>query len=431
MLKSRIDFSGAKSFVTGYFLLLMFGVFPLFFTDRYSNIRHDKYSFFLATTAALTVAGILCLVLDRGKIRDFLRLSVTDISLLSLLVVMTVSTLLSDHSQDSFTGNQGRNCGLLLYIAFLLCYFFVSRFYEKSELVFIVFAASSAVVFALCILNFFGLDPLNMYADYPAYVRDDFTSTIGNKNLMSCFCCLCVPAFLVLFFIRKTAVRFFYLFVCVLGFAALICADSSSGILGIVPTLAFALLYRFRANKKLFRGLIIALAAALLCLCIAFCYFTFFDVKTPLGGFFRFFRFNAKWGTHRGYIWLKSFEIFKSFGFKNILFGCGPDTFYSAFAPYFSELQRLFGDASANCAHNELLNYLITTGIFGLSAYLALISSAVLRGVKRAEKSPEVLIFTLPIICCFCQSLVNIATPITTPLLFIFIALAENSARKT
>ena len=176
---------------------------------------------------------------------------------------------------------------------------------------------------------------------------------------------------------------------------------------------------------------IIALAAALLCLCIAFCYFTFFDVKTPLGGFFRFFRFNAKWGTHRGYIWLKSFEIFKSFGFKNILFGCGPDTFYSAFAPYFSELQRLFGDASANCAHNELLNYLITTGIFGLSAYLALISSAVLRGVKRAEKSPEVLIFTLPIICCFCQSLVNIATPITTPLLFIFIALAENSARKT
>ena len=117
--------------------------------------------------------------------------------------------------------------------------------------------------------------------------------------------------------------------------------------------------------------------------------------------------------------------------FRTVLFGCGPDTFYSAVAPYFSELQRLFGDASANCAHNELLNYLITTGIFGLSAYLALISSAVLRGVKRAEKSPEVLIFTLPIICCFCQSLVNIATPITTPLLFIFIALAENSARKT
>ena len=108
MLKSRIDFSGAKSFVTGCFLLLMFGVFPLFFTDRYSNIRHDKYSFFLATTAALTVAGILCLVLDRGKIRDFLRLSVTDISLLSLLVVMTVSTLLSDHSFPS-TGSKAHH----------------------------------------------------------------------------------------------------------------------------------------------------------------------------------------------------------------------------------------------------------------------------------------------------------------------------------
>lgn len=160
----------------------------------------------------------------------------------------------------------------------------------------------------------------------------------------------------------------------------------------------------------------------------AFLYYSVFDTESRIGELENILRFNDKWGTHRGYMWIRSFWIFGDASFLKKLFGSGPDTFYFVFEPYFEEMKQ-YGDSSTNAAHNEYLNYLITLGITGLCAYLTMIVSSVTRAIKSAVKNPMSLVFVLAVIGYATQSLVNIAQPITTPLFIIMVALCEASAR--
>lgn len=157
-------------------------------------------------------------------------------------------------------------------------------------------------------------------------------------------------------------------------------------------------------------------------------YFSCIDTKTDLGSFERIIRFNDIWGTHRGFMWIRSIWIFGDASFIEKLFGVGPDMFYSAFSPYFDDLSK-YGDSSTNAAHNEYLNYLITIGITGLLSYLAIVCGTIKNAVKYAKENPMLIACVSAVICYAVQSVVNLYQPITTPLFFIFIALCEAFVR--
>jgi O-antigen ligase len=169
--------------------------------------------------------------------------------------------------------------------------------------------------------------------------------------------------------------------------------------------------------------------ACIIAMLFAVYYFSVIDTKTNIGFLKSFLRFNDSWGTHRGYMWIRSFYIFGDFSLYNKLFGCGPDTFATVFEPYFEGLKH-YGDSSTNCAHNEYINYLITTGIFGLASYLSIIFGALKGAIKSASKNPIAIAFAVSVISYAVQAVVNLAQPITTPLFIIFIALCEAVARK-
>ncbi len=496
-----------KNALVNYYLAIMFSVFPLFATDSYSNIRHDKLYFFVYLSFALVVVETVILVASlfskrtRTGQRWYKQLSLTDYSFAAVILCFTLSTIFAEFPADSLSGSQGRNNGLLLFILYFAVYIVISRLYQFREYVFAVLAVGSSVVFALCVLNFFGVDPLGMYnQNYSEAVRADFISTIGNRNMMSCFCCIVIPALAVLYINCRSALRFLYLVGCGLGFASVLCSDSESGFLGLVPVMLVILLYCCRIPQRLFRffalasvmlfcakllsffvangrelgtlqhgvissiwswimlGVLVALSVmfffaaknspeklypkavfrVLLAIALFFAgaiaalfvYFSFIDTSSELNSFFSLFRFNARWGTHRGYIWIKAWRIFTRFDLKSILFGSGCDTFYSQFSPYFSTLYSRFGDSSTNAAHNEFLNYLVCNGVMGLAAYLALVGSVIVRALKAARTNLLALVFAAPVLCYLFQSVVNIATPITTPFMFIFLALSENISRK-
>lgn len=157
-------------------------------------------------------------------------------------------------------------------------------------------------------------------------------------------------------------------------------------------------------------------------------YFSTVDTKTDLGNFETLLRFNDSWGTHRGYMWIRSMWIFSDASIWQKLFGTGPDTFYYPFSKYFAGLMK-FGDGSTNAAHNEYINYLITIGVFGLGSYLTFVGGAVVRAIKSAASNPVAVVFVSAVVGYFAQACVNIAQPITTPLLIIFVALCEATAR--
>ncbi len=174
--------------------------------------------------------------------------------------------------------------------------------------------------------------------------------------------------------------------------------------------------------------LAILLSAAVIGLILTVVYFSTVDTQTNLGNFEKLLRFNDKWGTHRGYMWIRSMWIFGDASVWQKLFGTGPDTFYYPFSRYFEGLMK-FGDSSTNAAHNEYINCLITTGTVGLGSYLAFVGSAIVRAVKTASKNPIVIVFLAAVVGYSAQALVNISQPITTPLFIIFVALCEAVSR--
>lgn len=514
-----------KEALVNYYLFVMFTLFPLFFSNKLFNIRHDKLYFFLIATGVVFAAEILIIMtssLDSISVKSspkeqtdklpwYKTLSFTDFAVLVFLAVNIISTLLSDHPYEALFGESqnvasaGRNNGLILIIFYVIAYFLITRFFHYFEYPFVGFACSSAIVFLLAILNCFYIDPLQMLSELDEHQQTIFTSTIGNINILSSFICIALPVMITMsVHTQNNYLRALYLAVSGIGFAALMVADSDSGILGLGVFLVIYLVWYSRRIDRLKRyflaitvmlifskllrlfslimndrskgmdtyqsffvysnasyillaliGIItiglymldykkpgITLSKAVPFTLTAVCviaavavisiivYFSFIDTTTELGSLSTILRFNDKWGTHRGFMWIRSMWIFGDFSFVDKIFGCGPDTLYFAFSPYFDDLMK-FGDSSTNAAHNEYINYLITVGAAGLLAYLAIVGGTITRAVKTAKQNPLAIVCVSAVICYSVQAIVNISQPITTSLFFIFIALCEAFSSKS
>lgn len=512
-----------RNAIVNYYLVLMFSVFPLFATNAYFNIRHDKYYLFLGLSGVMLIAVFLITLYMTFDIEnssdnppdmtasDYLRyknFSVTDWAMLAFLAVCFISTMFSSDIEASIFGTEGRNNGLLLMAFYVGVYFAVTRFFYYFEYVFLIFAGVSAVVYLLAVLNSIYIDPLGMFAEFDpvkhASTIENFTSTIGNKNLMSSYICVSLPVFITMsVHAKKLIYRAGYLVASGLGFMSLMSADSDSGILGMgVVAIVLLVWYSKRisnlkryflaitvmfASAKVLRfiyfladdntkgvdqfqqifvysntGYILILIFAIITAILYFVdykkpdivfsnavpitlgvisvlgfigiigiiiYFSCFNTTAELGTWEKLLRFNDSWGTHRGFMWIRSLWIFNDASFFEKLFGVGPDMFSSAFRPYFTDLMK-YGDTSTNAAHNEYLNYLITLGLLGLGSYLVAVGSSIVRSVKSACKNPLTIVCISAVICYSAQAVVNISQPITTPLFILFIALNEAIARK-
>ena len=68
-------------------------------------------------------------------------------------------------------------------------------------------------------------------------------------------------------------------------------------------------------------------------------------------------------------------------------------------------------------AHNEYIQYLITIGICGLAAYIAVLASALVKIVKRSFKDPEFMAIGFAVGCYAVQASVNINVVIVVPIM--------------
>ena len=510
-----------KHSLVNYYLALMFSFFPLFLTEQYAHARLDKYYFYLIATGIFIISTGLCMYFSyMDEIRAdhkaalLTPLSVTDICMLCFLGFAILSTLMTEHPGEALLGPNpfvsgvihSRNNGLLLLFLYTMMYFIITRNYVKKDYVFVVFLVTSSIIALLTVLNFFYIDPLHMLDGYDEATIADFGSTLGNKNIIAAFMCIFLPAAVMFFVISENKVLRIVAGVSILfAYTGLLCADSTSDILGLIVILPVMAIFSARSFTYLRRYLLaltilflsgkvlwlfaqligdhnkgfeflqhfliydklMFLPIAVCCLLTllmtifekkigahypakavtitlavlffigiitalaAFIYFSFINRETDIGNFKKLLRFDDYWGTHRGFMWRVSFEEFAKFKPLQILFGTGPDTAYYVIQPHFSELSSRFGDSSTDCAHNEFINYLLTQGVLGLTAYLGVMGSVIVRAIKSAKTNPTSLIFICPVICYLAQSVVNLYNPIVTPFLFIFLSLAEATNRNT
>lgn len=135
------------------------------------------------------------------------------------------------------------------------------------------------------------------------------------------------------------------------------------------------------------------------------------------------------WGTHRLYNWRLGIENYKKFSPIHKLFGYGPETYgIVTVTNNLSEMMEKFSEKYDN-AHNEYLQFFITIGPIGLITYLSILFSSIRSIIKKTLDNPYAMAVVFAVICYCAQATVNLATPMTFPFVWIFLAMGTAIGR--
>lgn len=139
-----------------------------------------------------------------------------------------------------------------------------------------------------------------------------------------------------------------------------------------------------------------------------------------------YFIFNDEWGNGRGFTWKYSYSMFAEYPFSLKLFGIGSDCFASyTYVHHAADVSAKWGDSVLANAHNEWLNTLLTTGLFGLISYAGIFVSAFVSFVKKQKDSIYLLAAAGCIGSYFFHNMFCYQQVVCTPFIFIIIGLAE------
>ena len=148
-------------------------------------------------------------------------------------------------------------------------------------------------------------------------------------------------------------------------------------------------------------------------------YFSTYGKQIDLGMFSNYLRMTDSYGSYRGYVWRVTIEEFGKLPIINKLLGIGCDALRPFFVNTLGEKMYSVTNTYYDNAHNEYLQYLITTGIIGLSSYMGLIICKIRNVMRKSSIYSKVAICV--VICYMLQGLININQVITTPLFLIFL----------
>lgn len=283
------------------YMLLIIGVMPFYFQKGYTHIGTDKHTFFRYCSLnigklLLPVFVLFCLCslirfvteyredkkkqkIHRNYLGDLLKawiktFNVIDIFALLYGIVLIISYVCSDYKEMALWGASGWYMGLIPQLSLLASYFCISRLWKKRDWMFYLLLLVSAVVFALGILNRFGIYPMDMKIENPQFI-----STIGNINW---YCGYMVSVFFGGFFLlwksRNIAndkrkgkkdqwIRILLMVYVAIGFATLVTQGSLSGFLalGAVLVVLFCLSARDGNCMEMFwQGILILSVVCLL-----------------------------------------------------------------------------------------------------------------------------------------------------------------------
>ncbi len=271
------------------YLFFMFVIYPLYYQDKYYNMGEAKWSFFKTVTYFwsndegdfLFPGVVLFLIAFFGwflydifrvnRAKDWFSLkkvSITDWFVLAYLVFCFLSSILTPYKNlpeasgvvlepsqyNVLGGYSGWYMGLVAQVAFVILYFFVSRFWRWDTLMMVLYLSSASLVFLFGVLNRFMIDPLGMYTDLdPSYIPQ-FLSTLGQATWYSSYVVQLFPIGLFIYwYSEKTWVRRLSLVYTILGSMTIITQGSDSAFYAIIAMVSTLFYFSFTENKYLLR----------------------------------------------------------------------------------------------------------------------------------------------------------------------------------
>ncbi|MEK7450941.1 MAG: O-antigen ligase family protein [Patescibacteria group bacterium] len=386
-----------------YSFYAIFLLVPLAFTSVTSELFefNKMWLTFILTILILASWATKMIIQKRIAIQN----TPLDIPILLFLLSQIISTIFSLDSHTSLWGYYSRfNGGLLSIVSYIFLYYaFLSNSpsLAKVQRLMTISLISGVIVALWGLPSHFGFDPTCLIFrgnfDVSCWTNDfqpkiRIFSTLGQPNWMAAYLAILIPITLALA-IKKSK---WFLAIFALFFLDLLYTRSQSGFLGLIGgLLAFVALYFLteKGAKKI--SLKLLLPSAIIFLIIVF------FVDTPIGqlNFLTFSSIQSRISSSntkqvqkpaplpsgpslennitgseeiRSIVWRGALDIWQ----HNPIFGTGVETFAFAYYQYRPAAHNLTSEWNFlyNKAHNEYLNYLSTTGLFGLSTYFIMMA---------------------------------------------------------
>lgn len=305
-----------------------------------------------------------------GKTTLF-RFSKSDIPFLVFYFSQLVSTIFSIDVHVSIFGYYSRlNGGLLSLTSYLVIYLVIKNYLDdkfKNDVI-LVSLVSGFLISAFGIAEHFGIDKNVWIQD----VQSRVFSTFGQPNWLAAYLCILLPFTLDRLLASKKFLSYFcYSLLVSSYFICLLFTKSKTGIIAAIFSLGVYFIFKF-FQKDSRRPILVTSYLLLVSLSLL--------ISSPIKD--RLFPpkviapipsdLNITPSEDiRKIVWQGTYQLWQQFP----IFGTGPETF--AFSYYWtrpaSHNLTSEWDFLYNKAHNEYLNYLATTGAFGLITYMSLI----------------------------------------------------------
>lgn len=355
-----------------FFYKLLFFLTPLIFLPFTSEVfEFNKLVFIYFSALTILFLWILRSLTERKII--FSR-TILDLPLLFFILSQAVSTYFSIDTRTSIFGYYSRfNGGLLSSTAYSVLYWgYVSNIANKESRVMLRNAIFSGLILSLWAgFEHFGKSPscfiLKGEFGTDCWVQDvthRAFASFGQPNWLAAWL-VTITALSFLMFKGKLSILIFGLI-----YSAVLFTKSRSGVLGFL--IAY-LVYLFLTRKRVaFLGIfIIAIISAVFGTPWTNSVITKDRAyKKPSADVL-----ITESSDIRKIIWRGAFDIFRDYP----LFGSGVETFAFSYYKYRPVEHNLTSEWNYiyNKAHNEYLNYLATTGIFGFLAYMLIVAASI------------------------------------------------------
>lgn len=239
------------------FVVLMAGIFPLFYRNNYIDISSAKLTFFRTCALGLVIMTGLFAALgwleekqagqkkaakyrkgtgtNKEKNKKFRKPEIGRETwfVIIFLIAVAFSTILSEHPLESWQGLEGRKLGANVFLLCILMYVILGKYLNPNKWIIWIFLISNGLVFLLGGLNFWEIDILHMYDNLAKTDWGAFISTTGNGNASANYACIILPIGMVLYTLAETTgSRIAYSVFLILGFYESYATTSDSWMLG-------------------------------------------------------------------------------------------------------------------------------------------------------------------------------------------------------
>ena len=492
-MKIHKNYKEGLQYWTMLYFACMFLAFPLYFQNNYINILEAKTLFFkLATYIYLVGSGAVLWLISIIRVEEDRKLKIKqktkkakksykmqnqDIWVCAFGVAVLLATILSGNFKNAWYSPDGKLFGTEIILLCCGLYFVVKKGIVKSKVTDWAIGIGCGLVFALTILNRYGIDPLHMYSNLVAEQKSLYVSTIGNINIVSAYICVFIPvfcgAFLIgrrcgllyclalmagvstnsdSFFLGCGCAMILFLWVAMENHEKMlryiwICILSAGSVLGLkwmnhlinynckwkiiqiyllekinwyfilVVLLVVLLIIRKYGEQLPWKQIRKGVFALIACVTMVFVIYVIWLNLGNANAGNSMLIFGDSWGTNRGYVWKRTVSLFKELPLYQKLFGVGPGGFKEFFAVYNAE--RVKGSLLPFVdPHNEILFYLSSTGLIGAITYIGMFVSMIRKCLMKRDEKTMILLAVF--VAWIAQGMVNTPLVFTTPFLFMF-----------